>query len=59
MAVRENTPKPNFATRPNFGQVNSSDDQTRVSTRKTVSGPQVGQNRGEEAGLTGLNGAGP
>jgi len=42
LAAPGNMPKPNYATSPkhNFDQVNFSDDQTRVLTRRTVSGPR-------------------
>ena len=50
MAAPENTSKPNFAERPkrNFDQLNCSDVQTRVSSRRNVSGLKVEHNRGEE-----------
>jgi len=42
VTVPESTQKLNFAQRPkqNFGQVNSSDVETRVSSRRNVSSPR-------------------
>ena len=53
MAAPENTPKPNFATRPkrNFDQVKCLEDQTRVLTRRTVSGPRWGRTGERKRGI--------
>jgi len=50
LAATENTPKPNFAIRPNlnFDQVNCSHKQS--VDKKNSFRPQVGQTRGEEDG---------